>query len=96
MSAAKNGARAIDPHASEIARLVELAEPAAPDADVLLDERAGADFLTSKPATLKSWRKKGIGPRYLRIGGRAIRYRLSDLRAYLAQVTIEPAKGDRA
>jgi hypothetical protein len=33
--------------------------------------------------TLEQWRWKGIGPRYLKIGGRVL-YRLEDIEAYEA------------
>lgn len=35
------------------------------------------------PRTLRNWRNRGVGPVYLRIGGRVV-YRVSDLDAWLA------------
>lgn len=32
--------------------------------------------------TLQTWRSKGIGPRFIRIGERSIFYRMSDVAAY--------------
>jgi predicted DNA-binding transcriptional regulator AlpA len=41
-----------------------------------------AAFLNIRPATLEQWRWSGRGPRYIKIG-RSVRYRLTDLNAYL-------------
>ena len=38
------------------------------------------------PRTLERWRWHGIGPRYLKIGGRVV-YRLEDVQAYEAAQT---------
>lgn len=35
-----------------------------------------------KPNTLENWRVRGVGPRYLKIGG-LVRYSTADLDAYL-------------
>jgi hypothetical protein len=45
----------------------------------LLNTRQAAAFLNLHPKTLVMWRGKGCGPRYIHVGERAIRYRLSDL-----------------
>ncbi len=36
------------------------------------------------PRTLEQWRWRGIGPRYLKLGGRVI-YRLADIEAFEAE-----------
>ncbi len=65
--------------------------PAAPDtaplspAD-LLTEREAARALTVAVNTLRNWRWKSCGPRYVRVGLRAIRYRRSDLESFLRTV----------
>lgn len=54
----------------------------------LLRERDAADYIGVSDYTLQKWRWRSIGPRFVRIGGahgRAIRYRKSDLDAYIAQ-----------
>ena len=40
----------------------------------LIDERAAADFLGLEPRTLQNWRQSGIGPEYIRISSRCVRY----------------------
>ena len=45
----------------------------------LVDEDDAADYLGLSPRTLQGLRVKGGGPDYVKIGSRAVRYRLSDL-----------------
>ena len=52
-----------------------------------------ADEFGLSAATLRVWRRRGIGPRYLRIG-RSIRYRRADIEEYLAQRTVEPSRAE--
>ena len=40
--------------------------------------------------TVRSWRLKGVGPRFLKMG-RAVRYRPEDVREYEQQVLVNPA-----
>lgn len=56
---------------------------------------AAAPMIGVSAATLKMWRRKKIGPPYVRFGNR-VRYRVSDLDAWLAAhtVTVEPAALD--
>jgi predicted site-specific integrase-resolvase len=57
---------------------------------------AVCEFLTSaqaavrlgiRPGTLTVWRRRGIGPAYLRCGG-SIRYREADIEAYIQKQTV--------
>lgn len=41
--------------------------------------------------TVRSWRIKGVGPRFLKLG-RAVRYRPEDVDEYVQQVMVEPQK----
>lgn len=50
----------------------------------LLDTAQVSDLLNLRAATVKKWRVLGIGPRYVRVGRRAIRYRLVDVKRFLA------------
>lgn len=50
---------------------------------VLLDNDGAAEFIGASPKTLPRWRWAGTGPAYLKVG-RSIRYRRSDLEAWLA------------
>lgn len=52
--------------------------------DELLTAKQAADFLKVKPGTLACWRTTKRYPlKYIRVG-KSIRYRLSDLQAFLA------------
>ena len=44
-----------------------------------------ADYLSKSEPTLKRWRRNGIGPRYRKDVGGAIRYRLDWLREFQAE-----------
>jgi hypothetical protein len=57
----------------------------------LLTETEAATILRLKIKTLQEWRRRKVGPRYYKIGGR-VKYALEDLRAYLAQCAVEPQK----
>ncbi|OBF56718.1 hypothetical protein A5756_10515 [Mycobacterium sp. 852002-53434_SCH5985345] len=59
----------------------------APSASV--ESAVAAPMIGVEPQTLKLWRRKGIGPRYVKFGNR-IRYRVSDIEAWLAAHTVEP------
>jgi predicted site-specific integrase-resolvase len=48
----------------------------------LLTTRQAGEYLHVSPATLATWRSRGKGPAYIRIGG-AIRYHIQDLESYL-------------
>ncbi len=45
----------------------------------LLTENDAADVLGVSPRTLANWRSRGGGPHFVRLNGKAIRYRASDL-----------------
>jgi len=51
--------------------------------DRLIDEKAAANFLGYTPRFLQSRRIKGNGPIYIKLGDRAVRYRISDLVAWV-------------
>jgi predicted DNA-binding transcriptional regulator AlpA len=55
--------------------------PLVPDTDA-------APELGVSPATLRVWRRRGIGPRFVRIG-RSIRYRRADIEEYISKRTVE-------
>ncbi len=50
--------------------------------DRLLTETDAAQFLGFSIRALQGWRVKGGGPRYVKISGRAVRYRRRDLIAW--------------
>jgi excisionase family DNA binding protein len=49
---------------------------------LVLNELEAAARLGLSHRTLQMWRVRGIGPRFLKVG-RAVRYRLADLEAWL-------------
>lgn len=64
---------------------MEVARENTPDSpEPLWNETQTARFLGVEARTLQSWRLKGCGPRFVRISNRCIRYRPSDIRAWVA------------
>jgi predicted DNA-binding transcriptional regulator AlpA len=57
------------------------------DPDALLMEEHAARFLNLSVRTLQAWRSKMSGPRFVR-AGRAIRYKRSDLVAWIDKNTV--------
>jgi predicted DNA-binding transcriptional regulator AlpA len=60
------------------------------DPEELISERETAALLFQRPTTLTAWRHENRGPAYLKIG-RAVRYRRSDVNAWLGARRREPA-----
>jgi predicted DNA-binding transcriptional regulator AlpA len=52
--------------------------------DALMGQSTAAEFLGLSPRTLERWRLEGRGPKYLKLGPRAVRYSLASLREFLA------------
>lgn len=59
----------------------------------LLTTVEAAEFLRRQPQTLAYWRCAGKGPPYVKAGA-GVRYRLSDLEAWLATNTVTPEGAD--
>lgn len=54
----------------------------------LVDDGVAASYLGLKPPTLRSWRCRGVGPTFVKLGfGRnaAVRYDLRDLARFIEQ-----------
>jgi hypothetical protein len=65
----------------------------------LFDEAGAAKYLDPdvgelQPQTLNKWRFRRKGPRYIRLGGK-IRYRKSDLDAWLEEQRVDPTTKKR-
>jgi hypothetical protein len=60
--------------------------------DSLFDERSAAKMLACSRALLRKWRLNEEGPSYCKIG-RLVRYRRSDLDAFLAASRVETGGG---
>lgn len=52
----------------------------------LLTEKETSEFLKVKSATLRTWRTRGQGPVFIKIG-RSVRYRMQDLEAWITERT---------
>jgi predicted DNA-binding transcriptional regulator AlpA len=50
----------------------------------LLTQSALADLLSVSERTLEGWRRTGEGPGFKRLGGRCVRYQLSEVERWLA------------
>jgi excisionase family DNA binding protein len=63
-----------------------------PEANLLTVEQAAA-LVGISPWTLRKWRSKGQGPRFVRLGGAmgTVRYRRKDLDAYLEASVVDPS-----
>jgi excisionase family DNA binding protein len=57
--------------------------------DLLSTEKVAALLGVSRPA-LEQRRRRGGGPRFLRLGPRTVRYRVSDVEAWLAARVEQP------
>lgn len=57
--------------------------PLDPETRMNTEEAAAYLDMGLKPKTLAQWRSDGIGPRYLKVGGR-VQYTAKDIHDYLA------------
>jgi excisionase family DNA binding protein len=64
--------------------------PGQSDQDVLLTREETAAYLRCSLPTLEVWARNGEGPRVVRVG-RSVRYRLSDLRAFVERDALQSA-----
>jgi predicted DNA-binding transcriptional regulator AlpA len=55
----------------------------------LLTPKQAGEFLGVPEGTLAQWRSQRRGPVYIKLEGRLIRYRSSDLELYIASRTVE-------
>ena len=68
-----------------IASAQELAR--SPDDDALLTDAEVSEILGIPRSTLRAWRTRGFGPSFIRLAPRTPRYRLRDVRAWIASRT---------
>ncbi len=54
------------------------------DDDALLPQKRVATLLSVSPRALEAWRMRGVGPPFIRISKRCVRYRRRDVEAWLA------------
>ncbi len=69
------------------ARQTEAASPKCGEGH-LLDENAVAARLGLSVRTLRNWRVRGVGPRFIRLSRRAVRYAPADVDAWIAARTV--------
>lgn len=62
----------------------------------LLKESSAGCVLGIKGATLRKWRQLGVGPDYIRLSNRCVRYARADLVKFLESRRVKPANGGRA
>ena len=55
-------------------------------ADIITEEEAAA-LLRVKQFTMRKWRREGGGPRFIRCGGRLIRYIKTDIDDWLSKIS---------
>lgn len=60
-------------------------------APLMTNEGGAGEYIGFKPATLRAWRSRGLGPRYMVCGSRAVRYAYADLDQWLSeQAHVDP------
>ena len=62
---------------------------------VLVPETVAAERLGVSPGTLQQWRHRGVGPEFVRIGSRAIRYRTDTLDSYMSRQFASTTEADQ-
>jgi len=72
-----------------------MAEGVLLDQEALVDEKRAARFLSVSRRTLRNWRSRGGGPKYVRYSQRCIRYRIKDLLAWADQRTLKSTSDQR-
>jgi predicted DNA-binding transcriptional regulator AlpA len=50
--------------------------------NALLDTKEASQILGISPSLLKRWRQDGLGPRFVLLGPRLVRYSVEDIEAY--------------
>ena len=51
--------------------------------DAVLSPDEAAEVLRKSPSTLEAWRARGVGPRSVKLGPKAVGYRVADLRVFI-------------
>jgi predicted DNA-binding transcriptional regulator AlpA len=52
-----------------------------------INETDLAEMLRVKKETVQQWRLRGHGPKYVKVSGKAVRYRLKDVEQFLKRRT---------
>ncbi len=59
----------------------------------IVNEYVAAERLGLQPSTLRAWRMRGKGPAFLRMQGRSIRYRITDIDDFLEKSVVSMGGG---
>jgi predicted DNA-binding transcriptional regulator AlpA len=62
-------------------------KPIPTNANALVEEDQAADFLALSHRTLRNWRSRGGGPKYIKVSAGCIRYRVQDLHDWIERKT---------
>ena len=57
----------------------------------LLSTNEAAEFVQNSARTFSRWRSQGVGPSYVRVGGK-IRYQQSDLKEWVTRHRVHPVR----
>lgn len=63
-----------------------------PEFDEFIEDDEAGPVIHQKPGTLRIWRSQGKGPRYFKIGRKAL-YRRRDLLEFIESRVVEPKNG---
>jgi len=66
----------------------------APQPEPLMESTAIAELLGTTPQNLAQMRYRGTGPKFIKLGHRAIRYRWTDVEAWLEANTLTQSDQD--
>ena len=56
----------------------------------MLTEAEAAELLSCTKYALRAWRNRRVGPPFYKVGGRLVRYKLSELKAFAETNRVEP------
>lgn len=56
-----------------------------------LSQAEAAAAIGKSPSCLRRWARAGLGPRFVRCGGRALVYPIADLNTWLSRNAVDPA-----
>ena len=74
---------------------ISLPPPIPAEDDLFLDSVAAAAILGLSVRALESWRSRGIGPAFIRLGANTVRYRAKVLRDWMLERETQPAANAR-
>jgi predicted DNA-binding transcriptional regulator AlpA len=64
------------------------------ESESLISQRNAAAFLNLSVRTMEGMRSRGVGPKFVRLSARCVRYRWSDVQAWLETREVSPQPSD--